>query len=441
MGTQAGAPFYTVNDPDRPLAVMGTQLTCQTYKFWDSIQRDDDEDSDLSLAAIAADLGVTESWADGNLEALVTLRKLPLLRALQESLFHLDFYRLRAIDRELAIAAEQMYPEIEDLLTEYLTPTRAHQELPSAYEIGKKIKDILNELDEEISTKKKSTQDNPEASTRIHADGTGELSAKYSAEIIAEVGQLIRKQADTRGVSQAQALLDLIRSSNEVKVILNVYSPEGIPNAPVFVPGVGWLDQQASECLRRRAAVVRNVNKYREDAGRSYVASPGLRAFLIGRDGTCRYPGCKVPATRCQVDHCVDYEDGGPTAAANCAMWCQHHHNMKTDGVFTYALDPETAEVTITFLNGTVVSTMPAGPISPAGAHWVQQVGKRRERRRNRAREDAKRQKRREEAAENPARDRPKPRSDPGGGRDRAGPEPAPGSPPWEAMADDDPPF
>lgn len=432
MSTQ---PFYTVNDPARPLAVLGTRMNRQTYQMWDSIDRNDEEDADLSLAAIAADLGVTESWAEQNLESLDVLHQLPQLQAVQESLFHLDFHRLRAIYRGLLPADEAMFPEIDQLLAEFLSPTREHQELPSAYQIGEKIKNILDELDEEISTRRKSTQDSPAASTRIHEDGTGELSARYSGEIIAEVDQLIRKQADATGVSQAQALLDLIRSTNEVKVVLNIYSPDDIPEAPVYVPGVGWLDARASECLRTRVTTVRRLDEYRDYVSYSYVASPGLRAFLIGRDGTCRYPGCKVPATRCQVDHLMDFRDGGPTSAANCAMLCQHHHNMKTDGVFTYELDPDTAEITFFFLNGTVVATQPTGPISPAGANWVQKVGRRRQRRRDRARSEAKRQKRREKEDQEPG----DVQAD--GGGDRAGPESPPGLSLWGAVGGVDPPF
>lgn len=433
-----GQPFYTVNDPARPLAVLGNRVNRQFYQLWDSIDRGDEEDVDLSLAAIAADLGVTESWAEQNLESLTVLHQLPQLRAVQEALFHLDFHRLRAIYRGLLPADPVMFPEIDQLLAEFLSPTRQHQELPSAYRIGEKIKDILNELDEEISTGGKSTRDAPSASTRIHEDGTGELSARYSGEIIAEVDQLIRKQASATGVSQAQALLDLIRSTNEVRVVLNIYSPDGVPDGPVYVPGVGWLDAKASECLRSRVATVRRLDEYRDYVSYSYVAPPGLRAFLIGRDGTCRYPGCKVPATRCQVDHRVDFKDGGMTSAANCAMFCQHHHNMKTDGVFTYDLDPATAEITFFFLNGTVVTTQPTGPISPAGANWVQQVGRRRQRRRDRARSEAKRQKRREEA-ERPGEESGDVRAH--GGGDRAGPGPPVGLPPRGAVDDDEPPF
>lgn len=453
MTARATEPFYTVNDPDRPTAVRGNQINRQTYELWDSIQPADDDDAALVHASLAADLGVTENWVEGNLDAVATLRKLPELRQLQLQLFHLDLHRLREINRALLKASEELFPEIDRLLADFLTPTRPSQELPRPYAIGQQIKAILDELDEEISTEEKSTQDCPEADTRIHEDGTGELNARYSAEVIEEIDQLIRKRAADRGLSRADALLDLIRSDAEVKVVMNVYSAKDVPDSPVYVVGVGWVDAKSARCLQERTVLVRNVDKYRDLEFDSYQAGPGLRAFLIGRDGTCRFPGCNVPATRCQVEHSVEHDRGGSTSAANCAMFCQHHHNMKTDGRFTYELDPETAEAVFTFLDGSVVSTQPEGPISPAGARWVQTVGSRREQRRKRARAEAKRQKRREEDGEEAAKERAMAakrerarqaaeRSDTIPGDREDGQHPTPGHvPDGEGVAEEDPPF
>ncbi|MGD7002979.1 HNH endonuclease signature motif containing protein [Corynebacterium halotolerans] len=440
-------PFYTVNDPGRDTAVHGNRINRLTFEFWDGIQLDDDDDADLSLARIAADVGCTEYWAESTLDAVANLRHLPRLRAVQLQLHHLDIYRLRMINQALLKADEELFPEIDELLAEYLTPSRRHQELPTAHAIGAKIKAILDELDEEIATQQKSSRDNPEANTRIHEDGSGEINARYSAEIIQEVEQLIRRRAEEKGVNRADALLDLLRGRAEVKIVLNVYQAADIPGSPMWVEGVGWVDSRVAECIREQVTHVRDLSKYRKAESKSYQASPGLRAYLVGRDGVCRFPGCKVPATRCQVEHCLEYDKGGATSATNCMMLCQHHHNMKTDGRFTYELDPETAEATFIFLDGTVVSTVPEGPISPAGARWVQKVGKRRGQRRKRARAEAKRQKVREDAARDRAGEQLQRRTGEGpcntarGGTDRGDGEndrAEPGEKRWE---DDPPPF
>ncbi|KAA9132409.1 HNH endonuclease signature motif containing protein [Microbacterium caowuchunii] len=54
-----------------------------------------------------------------------------------------------------------------------------------------------------------------------------------------------------------------------------------------------------------------------------------LRNFLKARDRHCRFPGCRVPAIRCEIDHTIDHARGGPTAVENCEALCQRHHTMK----------------------------------------------------------------------------------------------------------------
>jgi hypothetical protein len=61
-----------------------------------------------------------------------------------------------------------------------------------------------------------------------------------------------------------------------------------------------------------------------------YAPSTALADFVRCRDLTCRWPGCDVPATRCDVDHTIPYAQGGPTHAANLKCLCRKHHIVKT---------------------------------------------------------------------------------------------------------------
>lgn len=60
-----------------------------------------------------------------------------------------------------------------------------------------------------------------------------------------------------------------------------------------------------------------------------YQPSAKLAAFVRARDMFCRFPGCDVPAERCDVDHVVPYPCG-PTHASNLHCKCRTHHLMKT---------------------------------------------------------------------------------------------------------------
>ncbi|MDO5617482.1 HNH endonuclease signature motif containing protein [Kocuria sp.] len=61
----------------------------------------------------------------------------------------------------------------------------------------------------------------------------------------------------------------------------------------------------------------------------SYKVPAGLRRQLQIRDATCRFPGCRRAAERCDVDHALAWEDGGTTDAENLAHLCRAHHLLK----------------------------------------------------------------------------------------------------------------
>ncbi|GAB2703659.1 hypothetical protein BKA24_001500 [Microbacterium marinum] len=61
----------------------------------------------------------------------------------------------------------------------------------------------------------------------------------------------------------------------------------------------------------------------------SYRVPTAMRRYLQGRDQHCRFPGCRLAAIRCEVDHTLDAALGGPTKTSNLAHLCQRHHSMK----------------------------------------------------------------------------------------------------------------
>ena len=66
-----------------------------------------------------------------------------------------------------------------------------------------------------------------------------------------------------------------------------------------------------------------------------YRAPKDMHAQVCVRDGTCRAPGCEVPADRSDLDHNEDWAPdhaGGPTAETNLAAKHRGHHNLKTRG-------------------------------------------------------------------------------------------------------------
>ena len=57
--------------------------------------------------------------------------------------------------------------------------------------------------------------------------------------------------------------------------------------------------------------------------------SPRLRHLVEIRDGECDYPPCRRAAARCDFEHTIAWEDGGPTCSCNAGPRCRHHHHQK----------------------------------------------------------------------------------------------------------------
>ncbi|MEY4498460.1 MAG: hypothetical protein RJA40_565 [Actinomycetota bacterium] len=67
------------------------------------------------------------------------------------------------------------------------------------------------------------------------------------------------------------------------------------------------------------------------DYGReSYEPPQALKDFLIARDRTCRFPGCRRSAALSDLDHAKSWEDGGSTSPDNLGALCRRHHRLKT---------------------------------------------------------------------------------------------------------------
>ena len=69
------------------------------------------------------------------------------------------------------------------------------------------------------------------------------------------------------------------------------------------------------------------------DYGReTYQPPQALIDFLIARDRTCRFPGCRRSAALSDLDHAQSWEEGGTTSLDNLGALCRRHHQLKTHG-------------------------------------------------------------------------------------------------------------
>ena len=101
------------------------------------------------------------------------------------------------------------------------------------------------------------------------------------------------------------------------------------------------------------------------DGALQYRPDAATDAMVRTRDGHCRFPGCSVPAARCQLDHVVPFSHrnpraGGWTIVSNLQCLCQFHHNLKTMGRVDASM-LGAGVVVWTSRYGTTTVTLPGG--------------------------------------------------------------------------------
>ncbi|GAA1133304.1 HNH endonuclease [Microbacterium aurantiacum] len=105
----------------------------------------------------------------------------------------------------------------------------------------------------------------------------------------------------------------------------------------------------------------------------SYRRTASMARLLRARDRHCRFPGCRRPAIRCELDHTFDFALGGRTDVRNLCHLCQRHHSMKQftswgvrqlgDGVLEWT--SPTGRVYIDHPPAPLVRFMPSGGGAP----------------------------------------------------------------------------
>lgn len=122
----------------------------------------------------------------------------------------------------------------------------------------------------------------------------------------------------TARVEVSVPVLTLIGKDESVPAELEGYGPIDADTARVIAGAVAGWDRVLTHPV---SGIVLSVDRYRP--------SEELRRHLRVRDRRCRFPGCGVRATRCDLDHTIDAAGGGKTCEENLATLCRRHHMLK----------------------------------------------------------------------------------------------------------------
>jgi hypothetical protein len=124
----------------------------------------------------------------------------------------------------------------------------------------------------------------------------------------------------------------------------------GVEPAPGELTGYGAIDaglarDLAADGVWQRLLTDPTTGAILDVGMTSYEPPASLARYVEARDRSCRFPGCAVPAERCDLDHLVPFPIG-TTEANNLNALCRRHHRLKHE------------------LKGTRVSRAPDGTLS-----------------------------------------------------------------------------
>lgn len=153
--------------------------------------------------------------------------------------------------------------------------------------------------------------------------------------------------ADTRGIDEVRAdlLSDLLLTSEpsaagtgiegihaRIQVTVSATTLLGADDRPAELDGIGPLHPDIARDLAGRNGGWSRLfldHTGAVTATAAYAPTAAMRRHLQARDQHCRFPGCRMPVHRSQIDHNHDHAKGGKTSIDNLSHLCVGHHSLK----------------------------------------------------------------------------------------------------------------
>ena len=170
---------------------------------------------------------------------------------------------------------------------------------------------------------------------------SGSHVARTSGEGTSAKLTIDQKRADalaaicTHFLSETSETVTPQRRPLTVNVTIDLPTLLGLAENPGQLAGYGPIPASVARELASDAKWKRFITEPQTgnllDFGReSYEPPQQLKDFLIARDRTCRFPGCRRSALLSDLDHAESWDSGGSTSPDNIGALCRRHHRLKT---------------------------------------------------------------------------------------------------------------
>lgn len=307
--------------------------------------------TELASAEIRAALHLTRRSADIELSFALDLKqRLPQTHAMLESGV-IDVQRAKTIDRHTCHLTTAAARNVVERIAEAAPQLTTGQ-------IQARIKKLCIQAD---PTEAKKRYEFAIEGRRIIAeptvDGTANLTGldlppdKVAAitRRVNKIARSLRGNSETRTMDQLRTdiYLDLLQGTGHttqpkgvVHMTVDLDTLTGLAEHPGdlngFTPVISDIarqiaDDQPDAQWRYTVADTQTGHTLRSGITRRRPTA-SQRREVEARDTTCVFPGCRMPATDCDLDHTTTWAENGPTAPDNLATLCRHHHLLRHNG-------------------------------------------------------------------------------------------------------------
>ena len=272
----------------------------------------------------------------------------------------------------------------------------AHAEFHTPAQVANKVRSALAKIaPEEFEDSVANARDTRRISCYRESDGLSTIVAILPAEdaqiVMSAIESFVLQDQDEHGEGDARSMdmkradalsalasWALSQSQSEVRphrrpitvnVTVDLPTLLGFAENPGQLAGYGAIPASlarslASDSQWRRFITEPTTGALLDFGRESYEPPQPLVDFLLARDRTCRFPGCRAPAHLSDLDHAQSWESGGTTSAQNLGALCRLHHRLKTHGGWKL----ESAS------DGSCVWTSPHGKRYPVQARDIQEA-------------------------------------------------------------------
>ena len=310
-----------------------------------------EDTAELASAEIRAALNLTRRAADNELSFAMDLQqRLPKVhRMLMDGV--IDVRRARTIDHETCHLTTATARGVVERITEAAPNLTTGQ-------LRARIKKLCIQADVDEATKR---YDQAVDARRVVAepttDGTAHLTGldlpphKVAAVTrrINGIARSLRGDGETRTMDQLRAdiYLELLQGTGYTT------KARGVVHLTVDLDTLTGLTEHPGELngftpvisvIARQVAADQPDSEWRytitdTETGQPVVSgittrrpTASQRRHAEARDRHCVFPGCRMPASDCDLDHTTTWAEGGPTTPSNLVSLCRTDHRLRHNG-------------------------------------------------------------------------------------------------------------